>query len=217
LPSASLMVCRLRSAPCRGRVKAADVVEEEAGAGGVGFDDEGLEFEGVEVLFDLLVAGFGFEFDGWDGAGHGDLCAFALLAGHEALDVFWVGGLDAVSGGGDEEDAGVAERDGPVAVVGDDEADGHDSVGDVVDAEEGHLVFGVVWLGGDGEFFVGVDFEGGEVGGWLDGGRGVVGGAARATAAGPVLRQQKQFGAVRPGFWSGDSSKKTVSGLGHGR
>ena len=145
----------------------------------MGLDDKGLKFEGVEVLFDLFVAGFGLEMDGWDGAGHGHFAAFALFAGHEAFDVFGLGGLDAIAAGCDEEDAGVAQGDGPVTVVGDDEADGHDSVGDVVDAKEGHFVFGVVGFGGDGELFVGVYFDGGEVAGGLDRRRGVVAGERR--------------------------------------
>ena len=50
---------------------------------------------------------------------------------------------------------------------------------DVVDAEESHLVPGVVGLGGDGELFVGVHLDGGKVGGGLDGRRGVIAGKDR--------------------------------------
>ena len=157
--------------------EAADVVEEEAGLGGVGFDDEGLVLELVEVLFNILVTGFGLEVDGWEGAGEGDFGALFVVEADEAFDVFGFGGLDAISLGGDEDDACVAEGDGLVAEVGDDEADGDDAVGEVVDAEEGGFVVGVVGLGGDGEVLVGVDLDGGEVGGGLDGRGFVVGGA----------------------------------------
>lgn len=151
--------------------EAADVVEKEAGAGGVGLDDQSLEFEGIEVLLDGLVGGFAFAVDG--DRSDGDLSALFFLARHKALDVFRVGGLDAILELGDEEDARVAEGNGAVAVIGDDEADGQYAVGEVVDAEEGHLLFSVVGLGGDGQLFVSVNFDGGEVGGGLNGGRGV--------------------------------------------
>ncbi len=149
--------------------EAGDVVEEEAGLCGVGFDDESLVLELVEVLFDVFVAGFGLEVDGGEWAGEGDFGALFVVEADESLNVFGVGGLDAVALGGDEDDAGVLEGDGLVAEVGDDEADGDDAVGEVVDAEEGGFVVGVVGLGGDGEMLVGVDFNGGEVSGGLDG------------------------------------------------
>jgi hypothetical protein len=46
------------------------------------------------------------------GPGMGTFAAFALLAGHEAFHVFRFGGLDLVAGGGEEEDARVAEEMG---------------------------------------------------------------------------------------------------------
>jgi hypothetical protein len=166
-----------------GVVELGDVVKEEAGAGGVGLDDDGSIFELAEVGFDVLVAGFRLELDGGERAGQRNFAAFALFAGHEALDVLGFGGLDFVPGGGLEQDAGVAEVDGAVAVVGDDEADGHDAVSEVVDAEEGFLLFGVVWLGGDSDLLVVVNFDGGEGGGGLHGRCGAVGGQGREGQA----------------------------------
>ena len=98
--------------------EAAYVVEEETGAGGVWLDDQGLKFKGVEILFDVFVARLRLEANGGNGAGHGDFGAFALLAGHEPFNVFGLGGLDAVSSRGDEEDSGVAQGDRAVTVVG---------------------------------------------------------------------------------------------------
>jgi hypothetical protein len=154
----------------------ADVIEEKAGASGVRFNDQGLKLEGVKVLFDIFVAGFSLGMDGE--RADGNLGAFLLPAGHEALDIFRIGGLDAVAEVGDEEDSGVAEGDGPVGVVGDDETDREYAMANVIDAEERHLLFGVVGVGSDGEFFVGVDFDGGEIGGGLDSGGCVVTGVA---------------------------------------
>ena len=69
--------------------------------------------------------------------------------------------------GGLEENARIAQRDGPVAVVGHDQADRHDAVAEVVDAEDGFLFLGVIRFGGDGHVLFVVNFNGGKGGGRL--------------------------------------------------
>ena len=144
------------------------VVEEKAGAGGVRFDDKGLVLELVEVFLNVFVTGFRLHLDGWERAGDGDLLAFPLGAGHEALDVFGFGGLNAIAAGRVEEDARVAQRDGAVAIVGDDEADGHDAVTEVVNAENGFLLARVVGFDGNGDVFFLMGLDRRERRGWLD-------------------------------------------------
>ena len=113
-----------------------------------------MVLEGVEVLLDLLVAGLGLELDGWDSAGQGNLAALALLAGHQPLHILRLGGLDLLAIGGVEVDPRLAQADGPAAVVGDDKANGHHAVGQIVDAKDGCLLARVVGFCGDGNFFV---------------------------------------------------------------
>ena len=198
----------------QGMREAADVIEEEAGASCVRLDDEGGELEGIKVGFYGFVAGLGLAMDG-DGPGDGDLGALFFLEGHEAFNVFGVGGLDAVALLGDEEDASVTEADGLVAVVGDDEADGHDAVCEVVDAEELSFFFGFVGLDGDGELFIGVDFDGGEVGGGLDGGRRVVYRAEnRAGEGGCKQRKQGKTAKAAKGHGIGSSVMMAVAATG---
>ena len=164
-----------------------DIVEKEAGAGGVRFDDQGLVFELVEVFLDILIAGLGLQLDGGNGAGHGDLFAFALVAGHEALDVFGFGGLDAVTAGRLEEDARIAERDGAVTVVGDDETYGHNAMAEIVDAEDGFFFAGVIGLDGDGDVFFFVGLDGREGAGRLNR-RNLWSLAEADTASNPMIR-----------------------------
>ena len=62
---------------------------------------------------------------------------------------------------GDELDAGVSERDWRVAVVGEDDADGDEAVGDIGQAEEVALFDVVAWLGRHSNMLVGMSVEGG--------------------------------------------------------
>ncbi len=160
-------------------VQIGNIVEEETGARGVRLDDKRLVFEGIEVLLDLLVAGFGLHLDGGNRTGHRDFGAFALLAGHEPLHIFRFCGLNLVAGRGEEENSRIAERDGPVAVVGDNEADGHDAVAEIVNLEDGGLLFCVIRFGGDGHLFFVVHLDRGKRGSRLHGRRGVVAGHGR--------------------------------------
>ncbi len=150
-------------------IELGDVVEQETGARGMGFNNQGTVLELVEVLLDVLVACLGLELDGGDRPRHGNAPAFPLFAGHQPFDVLGPGGLDAFAGAGLEQDARVTKGDGAVAVIRDDEPDGHDAVAEVIDAEQGFLLLGVVRFGGDGDFFIVVDLDGSKRGGWLDG------------------------------------------------
>src|ERR1035437_8902464 len=150
-----------------GVVEVLDVVEEVAGERGVRLDAGGFEAEVVVVLADLLVDRV-VDGDGDDG----DLGAFGALDGEEAaVDVVLGGGGDLVVVGGDELHAGVLEREGAITVVGDDDADGQQTVLDVGHAEEGALFGVVAGVGGDGDVLVGVGVVGGVFGGG-PGGRG---------------------------------------------
>ena len=92
--------------------------------------------------------------------------------------IFGLGGLDAFARGGFKENARIAQRDGLVAKVGYDEAHRHHVVGDIVDAENGVLFFGVVGLDSDGHVLVWVNLDRGKGSGRLHRGRRVVGGKA---------------------------------------
>src|SRR5260370_36694739 len=129
-------------------VEAANVVEEISGDGAVSVDDGALEAEVVVILGNLLVDGGVVDGDGEDGI----LGSLRTAGGEEAaVDVVVQGGGGDVAVGGDELDARLFEREGGVAVVGDDDADGDEAVLDVGEAEEG-AVFGVrAGLGGDGD------------------------------------------------------------------
>ena len=89
-----------------------------------------------------------------------------------AVEFFFGGGGNLVVVGGDELHARVFEREGAVAVVGEDDADGHQAVREVGQAEEGAELGVVAGLGGDGDVLVGM----GVVGGILSGGLGRWGG-----------------------------------------
>ena len=142
----------------------------------MGFDDDGLVFEFVEVGFDLGVFGFGVVAE----AGYRELdsARWIFEDSGAALYIFGLGGGDLVSGGGDEIDARLVEADGLVAVVGDDDADGHEAELEVVHAKAAGFVFGVVGVGGDGDVFGGVGVEGGVSVGGLGGCGRVFGGEA---------------------------------------
>lgn len=143
-------------------VELADVVEEVAGEGAVGIDGGGIEAEVSVVFGDLLVDGLVVEGDGRERHRQGNLPALGALCGEEAaLDVVVGGGGDDVVVGGDELDAGLVERDGGVAVVGEDDADGDEAVLHVGKAEEVAVPGIVAGVRGDGELLFGVGIEGG--------------------------------------------------------
>ena len=127
-----------------------------------GFHYQRLVFELVEICLDLLVAGFGLRFDRRQRAGQGNLLAFAFLAGHQPLHVLRLGGLDPVAARGLEKNPRVTQRDGLVAVIGDDQPHRHHAMAKIVDAKDGFLFLRVVGLGGDGHIFFVVDLDGGE-------------------------------------------------------
>src|ERR1700677_661546 len=141
-------------------VKLADVVEELAGERAVRVDSGAGEAEVGVVFGDLLVERLIVEGDGGKRKGKRNLAAFDALHGEEAA-------LD------------IVEREGSVAVVSEDDADGDETVLDVGETEE-VAVFGVVArVCGDGEVFAGVGVEGGILaggvgwGGFFVGGKGV--------------------------------------------
>jgi len=136
-----------------GGVEVVDVVEEIAGDGGVRGDGGGLEAE-VVVVGDYFFVDV--RFAGGDGYGdwqrQRDLAASGGFEGeHAAFEVVVGGGGDGGAVGGDEVDAGVVEVDGEVGVVGDDDADGQEAVGVVVEAGVRGGFFGVAGFDGDGE------------------------------------------------------------------
>ncbi len=133
------------------------IVEEEAGARGVRLDGDGAVFEFREVLLDLLVQVFAFSADLY--RADGDFAARVGGAVERALGIARLGGGNFVAGGGDEVDARVVEGDGRVAFVGDDDADGDDVGGGIVNAEDGGLRLGVIGIDRDGEMVVGVALE----------------------------------------------------------
>ena len=161
-----------------GVVDVAGVVEEVAGDGGFGGDGGGGEAEVGVVGEDLLVDGRVVDGDGGDGGGQGDLGAGGALFGeHAALEFLVGGGVAGVVVGGDEEDADVVEGEGFVGGVGDDDADGHEAVVEVVEAGIGSGFGAVAGLGGDGDAVEGLVqgvFVGGRGGRW---GAGLVAGA----------------------------------------
>ena len=164
-------------------VQLRDVVEQEAGAGCVRLDNQRLILEVVKILFDFLIAGLWLQLDLGQRARQGNFPPFALLASHQALDVLGLGGLDSISVGGLEKDARIAERDRLVSIVGDDQAHGHDPVTEIIDSEDGLFFLCVVGLGGDSDFFVGVNFDIGKGSCGLHGRRSVVAGTGRQSQA----------------------------------
>ena len=60
------MTCGVELGAVERMVELGDVVEEEAGTGGVWLDDEGPVLELIEVLLDVLIAGLGLHLDGWE-------------------------------------------------------------------------------------------------------------------------------------------------------
>ncbi len=175
-----------------GVVEAAGVVEDVTGAGAVRWDDGGDEAEVGVVVEDFFVDGLGVRGDADDG----DAGAGGGFAGEEAaVEVFVGGGALLVAFGGEELDAAVVEDEGLVAVVGDDDADGEEAVGDVGEAEEGAGVIVEAGVGGEGDVLVGVGVVDGVLGGGLDGGRGAgLVGRVRAEA------KREEGGGERDGF-----------------
>lgn len=140
-----------------GRIGVADVVVEPAGDGAVGRDGGGLEAEVAVVGEDLFVDGLPMVGDGRKRRGQRNLCAFDGLEGEEAaLEVVVGGSVFGVVVGGDEEDARIVEGERLRGVVGDDDANGHEAVGEVVETGVGRGLFGVAGEGGDGDVLVGV-------------------------------------------------------------
>ena len=95
--------------------KPADVIEEEAGVGGVRFYDQRVVFELIEVLFDLIVFGFGMAMDpdGADGNAH----ARGAGAGQLAVHVDGVRSLNAFAGSVVEINARVLQGNWPVSIL----------------------------------------------------------------------------------------------------
>ena len=108
----------------------------------------------------------------------------------DALQVLGLGCGDLVAGCGDEVDACLGEGDGLVAIVGDDEADGHDTVSGIVELEELGAAAGER-LGGDGDMLGGMGVDIGIGGGSWRGWRGLVCGVRSAGGDG----EQKCCGA----------------------
>lgn len=176
-----------------GVVEALDVVEEVAGEGGVGFYDGALKAEVVVVLRNALVDGGALDGDGdeWDVDGLG-----ALQGEEAAVDLVLGGGGEGVARGGDELEAGVVELQGAVAVVGEDDADGQETVLDVGQTEEGAELGVVAGVGGDGEVLPGVSVVGGVGGGGVGRRRGaVVGGAGGEAEEGCGYDGEQRSGA----------------------
>ena len=148
-----------------GFVEVADVVVEPAGGGRMRGDGGGLEAEVSVVGEDLFVDGRVMDGDGWDGRGHGDAgAADGLELEEAALQIVVGGGVLGDVAGGDEEDAGVVERERLRGVVRDDDADGHEAVAEVVEAGVGRGVFAVAGVGGDGDVLVGMGVVAGILG-----------------------------------------------------
>ena len=141
----------------------------------MGVDDGALEAEVVVVLGDFFVDGGAVDGEGVQR----DVDGLGAVQGEEAaVDLVLGGGGEVVVGGGDELDAGVVEREGAVAVVGEDDADGQQAVLDVGQAEEAAQLGVVAGVGGDGDVLVGMGVVGGVLGGGLGRRSGpVVGGA----------------------------------------
>ena len=140
-----------------GFVDVAGVVEEIARLGGVGGYGGGSEAEVGLVFGDELVDAGVVDGDGGQRRGEGDLCAVGVLfAEHAALEVVVGGGVAGVVVPGDEEDAGVVEGEGLGGVVGDDDAEGHEAVVEVVETGVGAGLFEVAGVDRDRDAVVGV-------------------------------------------------------------
>ena len=87
----------------------------------------------------------------------------------DPLYIFGFSGLYPVAGRGLEENPRVAQRDGPVALVGHDQAYRHYAVAKVVDAEDRLFFLGVIRLGGNGHLLLVVNLDSGKGGGRLHG------------------------------------------------
>ena len=139
-------------------VEILDVVEKIAGEGGMRLNAGGFEAEVLIILHDFLVHVV-MNRDGNDG----NLGATRLLEIEEAaVDVVLGGRWDLVVVGRDELHTGLIEGEGVVAVVGDDDADGQQTVLNVLEAEEGALFRVVARVGCDGDVLGGMS-----VGGWV--------------------------------------------------
>uniref|UniRef100_E6PYS4 Uncharacterized protein n=1 Tax=mine drainage metagenome TaxID=410659 RepID=E6PYS4_9ZZZZ len=149
--------------------EAVNVIEKKSGLGSVWSDSQSGEFKGVKICLDFLVDVLVLQMKTRNRAGHGDMGATAAGIGQTALNILGFGSLDAVSRSGDEENARFFERDGPVAIVGDDEPDGQDAVSEIIHAKKFDLRGGIVRLGGDGQMFIRVNLDGGKISGRLHG------------------------------------------------
>ncbi len=145
-------------------VEAADIVEEVAGEGAMRVDGCALKAKVVVILRDLLV--YGGVVDGYGNPrDFGSGCAFGRE--ETAIDVVVECGWNDVVIGGDELDTCLIEREGSVAVVGDDDTDGDEAVLDVLEAKEVAVFRVVAGLGGDGDVLVGMSVESGVLIGWF--------------------------------------------------
>lgn len=164
-------------------VKVLDVIEKIAGKGGMGLNASGFEAEVLIILHDLFVHVV-VDRDG----DKGNLGSAGLLKIEEAaVDVVLGGRWDLVVVGRDELHTGLIEGEGVVAVVGDDDAHGQQTVLNVLQAEEGALFGVVARVGCDGDMLGGVS-----VGGWvLDRGPGRGSGLIRGEDAG---RDEEEHG-----------------------
>ena len=145
-------------------VELVHIVEEISGKRAMRLDGRAVEAEVVVVIGNFLIDGRVMDCEGHER----DFRPHGLLGGEEtAVEVVEGGGGDLVVIGGDELDAGVVERELSVAVVGEDDADSDEAVGDIGKAEEVALFDVVAWLGRDRDMLVGMRVEGGVLIGWL--------------------------------------------------
>ena len=142
-----------------------------------------------EVLLDLLVQILAFAADFY--WADGNLVARIGRAIESAFGIARLGGGNFVARGGDEVDARIVEGDRRVAFVGDDDADGDDVGGGVVNAEDGGLRGRVIGIDRDGEMVGGVALEGGVLIGRLRGRRRVLGEEWKAKQRGSERQRQQ--------------------------
>jgi len=130
-----------------------EVEEEESGLGGMRLDGLGGELRGFDLIAFFLGDG-AFHIFARDGERTGTSSGLGI--GEAAVDVFGGSRCELGAIGGNERDLHVGDGDGLVAVIGDDEEDGKESVLAEVHRENFGLVGSVVGIGGDGDLFVGV-------------------------------------------------------------
>ena len=158
----------------QGRGDVFDVEEEESGLRGVGLDCFGGELRGFDFVAVFLADG-AFYFFLRDGNGDGMRVGMGIAEAAE--DIFGSDGRELGAAGRGQCDLHVGDGEGLVAVIGDDEKDGEESVLVKVHGEYFCLVGSVEGVGGDGDFVGGVVVVGGiGFGGMRDGLYEVLGG-----------------------------------------